>query len=386
MITCEQYEMVDLVVTGDDSRYQLINWMAGFEQYRLVDKQEVLVSYDAQNTIEKQGTQWYVRSNRCLPGLSIYFPATTESDHQNEMTAKKVVAKRYLVCEQFPFGREDTKKNIKNLSDQKANVNTSVTVVLMDLPRRFGSTDDTPPETGLKQAIEEYKTAHISVMVARDSTDLLRVLNCTESLSAIWDRNITEDLKSLKDEIDMIEVYYRYDTLEDFSLEEYAILSHDTRDKICSFRSVQRFQKKNLLENFEQALYEIFFPADKQNGLYQVVKFYRELLPPSLISESMAEQDCADLAEEIRNTLEKRVKYEKHMLNAKLGKSGKFSKPFVPKTKDEFDFAIKQPNTPYYGLDVRFWNVVKAFVESEIPSLMKNRAYKRYKQLEESLL
>lgn len=368
MIAFNQRSIPNIVVLGDESRYEFLRWIIGGGLPGHFQDTPIWVTYGTSLGIEQHDQELLIHTTKCLPGVTMYF--SENEGWSNQITVSKDT--RFILFEQFPFRRDDTRQRIQALLRQDS-IN-SMTMILMDLPRRHGSTDDTPSETGLIHSFNSYKADHVSVEIANDPKDVSRILNKQELFSVVWDRNIASNLQSLKKRIDDVKYDYEYDTLVDFEMGKTAILSLDTQEKICSFTAVQKYQKDCIWKNFEQVLYKIFFPKRDNGGLHPVATLYSDVLASNNISEPFAKKDSEYLLAELKMSLKR-----------KISESMTELPPLLPQTKESYNNAIKCKSSAYYCVDIRFWNIVTKFVKEDIPSILVNRLNKRYQQLEETL-
>lgn len=370
MSTQTQYAVPDWIATGDASRYQFLNWITGSCASESLLHQSVWVQYGDCVSIDKKDDGWWVYTDRILPDMTIYFQGAEDGVTSSSPEIETASSTKYLVFEEFPFRRADTEDGIHRI--QNSNAATPVLTVLMDLPRRHGSTDDSPPETGINIAQNRYCEAKLPYFIARNATDVLKILNWHERLSDSWERKAAKALQTLRERIDESEYDYQF-VLEDFKTGKTGILSLDSFKDICSFHSVKKHRQPFIWDNFTQETVKRFFPASCKGGLYSAVELYCEVLESSPIVTWDIPKDGMLLADDLKSSLIRC-----------LDQQSVRKRRFTSYSEDAFRNAT-QLEGPDAGSIVRFQNAVTSFTEKDVFNILKERLKKRFQQLEEAI-
>lgn len=193
-----QQAVPDWVVIGDGSRYEFLRWILGDKDIDVLRKLTIWLQYGNQYSQRTDGETCWLKSRRMLPGTSCYFPNYLDEECSLNFKVNTVSETRFLVFEEFPFQKEETVQWIDSIRREKG-VDASITVVLVDLPRRYGSTDieHFDPQERIDIVRFHYEQAEklpVAVIIARSQSDVIPILSWRESLGRKWFRKAINEL------------------------------------------------------------------------------------------------------------------------------------------------------------------------------------------------
>lgn len=122
----------DRVLIGGKSRYDFLGWMADLAIQPEWKQKNIWLRYGDKNAVTPDGEERQVSSYRMLPGMTALVPPEGVVPRAAAMKP----GTQLVIFEEFPFGKDSTRKQWKKLSPTHA-----VRVVLVDMPIRSGSTD-----------------------------------------------------------------------------------------------------------------------------------------------------------------------------------------------------------------------------------------------------
>ena len=364
-----QQAVADWVVIGDGSRYEFLRWILGEKDIDVLRKLTIWLQYGSQYSQRTDGETCWLKCRRILPGTSCYFPNFLDEDCSLKFKVNTVSKTRFLVFEEFPFQKEETVQWIDNIRREKG-VDASIVVVLVDLPRRYGSTDiehfDSQERIDIVRShYEQAERLPVTVIVARSQSDVIPILSWRESLGRKWFRKAIKELLELKERVADFEFDYK-ETCFELELGN-AFLSLDTKQEVFSLSAIERYKKPTLWENYTEAILAKAFPSKRLSGLFPTVDLYCEVFDNSPLAVWDKTEDRETCILELKNALR-----EKLMMNQGLYQipSTSLPSPFVGGGEPEHEL----------------WDLVKEFVEADIPMILKHRLSEKYKKLEVTLV
>lgn len=353
-----QLAVPDWIFLGDYSRYVFLKWLTGATQVGELGGLPVWVRYGESVSICQENSSWWITSPRTIPGITLLIPPSEEDLPKFQLQKRT----RFALFEEFPYGKQSTHLVCQLVRRNYAG--SAILVVLMDIPRRQGSTDILRPGEDLQVQYEEYRKCE-NVCLASGTKDVLKVLHWEEGLEQIWRRQASLDLEHMQSLIEDVE--YDYQMLQLDFVE--SVLSEQTMDQVCSFQSVKRSRQSSIWKGYTKAALHQMFPAIGSGGLYPVVELYKEVL--SAFSPNLwdLERDGRELVSAMEGALGT-------VLNAPDLSDIKLE----PQTEDVYYRAVGE-----YKLNGNFRKRLEHFVNQTVFDILKQHLELRYHQLEEAL-
>lgn len=362
----EQYEIPDIAVFGDSSKHILLRWLSGTVRSALPSTGSLWVTFGPHCAINRSNGQWFMTSAFSLPETVVYISGF-EQDLDPTCFSNRT---KFFVLEEFPFRRADTEHCVASLREKHPTA--SIIVVLMDLPRHHGSTDDVSSKDALLQAQESYENAHIPVCIAQNVKDFLSIFHAAECPDAIWRHTLLSDLQELQYRIDDVLLDYEF-LLQDFHTGDKALLSQQSQSRVCSYTTVCRHKKPNVWNAFKDAFKRACFPASKKNGLFPVVALYHDILESSPLTAATASVNTDKFLFSLKNAFEQDLSCPETYPDVLL------------KSEDDFLSSL-QPDGILSGIDIKFWAGAVSFIDEEIPALLQDSLKKVFEPIERILL
>ena len=153
----KQRYLPDWVILGDKSRAVLLDWLLSGTKLIIDENSVIWIRSGIRLSITRQKTHWIIETPMLLPRTTLCFPPV--DGHEFALDTSKRT--RYAVLEEFPF-RKQTSMDLIRRCESHGN---EVLVVLMNLPRRQGSTDLIAPGEDLNQAMEAYRAECCDVSI-----------------------------------------------------------------------------------------------------------------------------------------------------------------------------------------------------------------------------
>ena len=360
-----QQAVPDWVALGDGSRFEFLSWILGEKRIDAKHRWAVWVQYGIQFSQRNEEEACWVKCSRMLPGTSCYFPYLMDGEYLLNSKVNTVSDTKFLIFEEFPFQKEETDQWIDSIRMNKG-VDVSVVVVLVDLPRRYGSTDmeHIDPQERINIARRHYEQSkEIPVIVARSQSDVIPVFNWREPLRKIWDRKARNELQGIKERVDYFHLDYEETCILELQTGD-AFLSLDTRKEVFSLSSIERYKKSTLWENCTEAILAKAFPSNRLSGLFPAVDLYCEVFDRSPLAVWNKAEDRETCVQKLKNAL-----YEKLTRNQGL-----------------YPDSSPAESCSFIGggeLEHKLWNLVEEFVKHDIPEILQLRLIQKYNKLEE---
>ena len=350
-----------LLLLGDKSRFifakKLANLPKDCENFPLL-----LEHGETPAQIQRRDELFCIESFKTPPGIKILLP---KSDDDTWQERYKNFA-RLIIFEEFPLGKDSTQQLIdawRNLPKTRP----PLSLVLMDLIHRQGSTDLDRLDDALIEAEKNYKSQGLDVIIFRTDADAINILHRRESL-------IQKHKKVLSREL--AEIYNRKKYELDFLYEDFLMdcedaggcLSLGAVNKICSFESVKSSDKNSFWEAYNAAALKKLFPAD--TSAKGTLNDLAEICGYILAGDSMPSQKVAQTKAELIRIL------KKNFLSRMVG--GKFSGRVYPHEAQDI-VAYKKltgdKSGRFYGINAEYGRQLRQFVEKDAKEILQLALY-----------
>lgn len=351
----------DCYVFGDNSRYTILEWIVGRRIPQEYREREVCVSYAKEPAVDDTAENVWIHTDRLIPGIIIHFPNLDPFQMPNLPQFS-----RCILVTSWPWDYRDLREMYQY--DLR---NHSAVWVLLDLPRRTGSTDLDSPEQKLKEQCRAFDEEQIPYLVIRNASQIHSVLNWSEPLSGYWSRKCLKYLE-----------FFNFD-IEDFPQPDYEnaledLLSQDAQAKVCSLESVRRYTKPYIWDCYCAAAEDHFFPKNQpkeDDGLYVVISGYRKLLMDQDLAVWDIDKDCEQLWDQL-----------KRRFLETLDKDRRAQIRVSPQLDLALYERIKNSDGPEKQIDQHFWlETVRPFVRETVPDILSDHLKQHYTRLEELL-
>lgn len=357
-----QFAIPDWILLGDYSRRIFLQWLTESSQVLELKDLPLWVRYAETFSIRCGDGAWLIGTPRTIPGTVLLVPLA-DSDLDEYRLLKNT---RFALFEEFPYGKQSSDMTLQHLRQEYES--NSVLVVLMDIPRRQGSTDIDCPGNDLKASYEKYSMdENVCVCTAVDKDDVLQILHWRESSEHMWRRRLEADLNQFLEAVE--DSGYDYEMLYMDFFE--SILSEQTIDKICSFQSVERSRQNSIWNGYTRAAMLQMFPPSASDGLYPVADLYRDTIKEKFPNLNLwdLEKDYLGFVDTMKKALEKALRDPK--LSAITFKSN---------TEEAYLRAVNK-----HKLNVHFRRRLDYFVKTNVPHILGERLKLRYTQIKETL-
>ncbi|MBR0262182.1 MAG: hypothetical protein IJQ85_10380 [Selenomonadaceae bacterium] len=248
-----------LLFLGDKSRFIFSKNLAGnlptdYENFSLLLEHGETISQ-----IQKREELFLIASFKTPPGIKILLPkAEDDSWKENYDNFSRII-----IFEEFPLGKDSTQQLIETWQRLTRN-RPPLTIVVMDLLHRQGSTDLDRLDDAVIEAKKNYESQGLDVIFFRSAADVINVLYRHESLLQKYKKLLSHELEEIYGR--MYELDFLY---EDFLFDcddTGGCLSLSTMNKICSFDSVKFSNKNSFWEAYNEAALKKLFPANTSSA------------------------------------------------------------------------------------------------------------------------
>lgn len=365
-----QRYLPDWVILGEDSpRRIFMDWLLRGTTLSAGEDCTVWIRYGARLSIAGQDSQYVVETPALLPRMTLCFPPKGVPAASLE-TAKGT---KYAVLEEFPFGKQSSMDLLKTLGDG----GREALMVLMDLPRRQGSTDIIPPGEDLDKAVEAYRAERFDVSVLRDAGQLGRVLHWHRPMYDAWVEKMRTYLAEMDERVSDVQYDYRF-LVEDWQ-DDGGPLQEQTMDRLFSYSVSRRERGKSLWDRYAAASIRALFPSSGQGPLTPVEKLYRECLDNPLAFWPV-DADAESFMGELRRLFLKSLEREESTGNYR--RKTRFSGQL-----DEGRYLDLVARSDHQGtaLNAVFSRRIRDYLCDDVKRLLRERLRRRYEQLEEMI-
>lgn len=362
----KQRYLPDWVILGDNSRAVFLDWLLSGAKLRAGENSVIWIRYGIRLSITQQESHWIIETPVLLPRTTLCFPPAAGFESALD-TSKRT---RYAVLEEFPFGKQTSMDLIRRLESH----GNEALVILMDLPRRQGSTDLIAPGEDLHQAMEAYRAEGRDVLIMQDVNNLQCVLHWHRRMYDVWLNKARNYLADLCERIS--EIPYDYPSLEEDWLDDGGPLQEQTMDGLFSYQTSKKEKGNTLWDRYANASRRALFPASAQGPLTPVAKLYQECLDNPLVFWAV-DADVENFMDGLQSIFVK-------MLEKEESKGHYREKTQLPKRLDEDSYlniaALSGSNGT--ALNAIFSQMIKDYLCDGVKGFLQERLQQRYQQLE----
>lgn len=358
----------DWVILGDHSRMILLDWLLSGVKWNHDENSVIWIRYGMKLSIVKQGAQWIIETPVLLPRTTLCLPPSDGFGVTVDTSSRT----RFAVLEEFPFRKQSSMDLVRKLQGDE----NETLVVLMDLPRRQGSTDLIAPGEDVHQAMEAYQAERCNVLTMENTGKLPRMLHWHRPMYDTWVEKFRNDLSDLCERIS--EIPYDYASLEEDWQDDGGLLQEQTMDRLFSYQNAKREKGGSLWDRYAAAAKRAMFPAVGQGPLAPVESLYRDCLDSPLVFWPV-DADAGAFMNDLQNAFLKK-------LEAEEAKGGYRKKTQVSGRLDEetyFGLAARSDgNRSGTALNAVFSQSIKDYLYHDVKRYLQERLERRYKNLE----
>ena len=355
-----------LLLLGDKSRFIFAKNFTGilptdYENFSLILEHGETIS-----RIQRHDEFFRIASFKTPPGIKFMLPKADDESWQEQYENFS----RMVIFEEFPLKKDSTQQLIEawqNLPKSRP----PLTIVIMDLIHRQGSTDLDRLDDAIIETKKNYESQGLDVILFSSEADGVNVFYRHESL-------IQKHKKVLSHELE--EIYNRKKYELDFLYEEFLMdcedaggcLSLFTINKICSFESVRLGNKNSLWEAYNEAALKKLFPTDTsaKGNLNDLVKIYgyiltgdfEELHSSSEMTNLRVKKSKLELAQTLQRTFSARM----------VG--GKFSgyiSPYEINDAVSYKKLTSDRRGRFYGINAEYGRQLRKFIEKDSKEILQ---------------
>ena len=262
-----------LLFLGDKSRYIFAKELTGTLPQNYENFFLRLEHGDKLTEIQQRENFLCVTSFKTPPGIRII----SFSNDYDDWTVHVKKFSRILIFEEFPFEKDSTQQLIETWRGLPKD-RPLLSIVLMDLLHRQGSTDLDRLDDALAAAQKNYAEQELEVIFFRPNTDAVNILYRHESRIARRKKVLSGELEKIYDR--MYELDFLYD---DFVMDcegKGGCLSLNATNGICSFDSVRLHNKDSVWDCYNAAALKRLFPSDSfgKGNLNDLMEIYAYIL------------------------------------------------------------------------------------------------------------
>lgn len=356
----------NLLLLGDKSRYifaKMIIEMLPIDY----EKDSILIEHGSTKyQVQGKDENLYINSFKMPSGISLYLLKSDDSSWQDDYNSFS----RIIVFEEFPMSKDSTQQLIDYWNILPKN-RPPLTIVIMNLPHRQGSTDLDRIDDAIISAKDNYESQGLDVILFNSDADFMNVLYQHESL-------IQKHKKFLSSELEKI---YEREYELDFLYDDFIMDCNDSGgclnlfaiNRICSFDSVKLSNKNSFWDAYNDLALKNLFPSDTSDkgNLNYLSKIQSYILTGDFDGKVSSSE-----------ILERRVSQQKAELILSLQRSflsfmsgGKFSMPVSTyETRDIFTYKklTSDRNGRFYGINAEYSRKLRDFVEDESKKILKS--------------
>ena len=257
---------------GDSVRYYFVNHLI-FEKDRTIDlgkvRHSMIIDYGKEFKSQFSGEVMKVISPNALPATDIHVPLLNDEIFDLNVTERgELLTKFYLFVEFPPL----TRSNIEFLNKfSKVYPKDDITVVFVDLGRRFASTD--LKRKNSVDLTEEYKKLGFAVVSVKKD-NLQNLFGCYGYTRNKFIRILRYNINELRDRANKY-LSFEIEEIIEF-LPSNGILSHNKKKKICSYTSKMNTIKKAWLKYCDEAE-RVLFEGEKK-GIGPFLELYGQII------------------------------------------------------------------------------------------------------------
>lgn len=266
----------DRVLIGGKSRYDFLGWMADLAIQPEWKQKNIWLRYGDKNAVTPDGEERQVSSYRMLPGMTALVPPEGVVPRAAAMKP----GTQLVIFEEFPFGKDSTRKQWKKLSPTHA-----VRVVLVDMPIRSGSTDldANKVENDAQSQCERYRKEGMDAVCIQPpekggAVSAAAVLGGSDSFRLQWKRKFKDKLEWVSLQPDIMKGDWN------FPLDDSAMTK-----EVLSFEAFQRSGQMSFWRAYALQTEKLLFQNEsdflsKAKGYYERFEL-NTILKPSVWDE-----------------------------------------------------------------------------------------------------
>lgn len=347
-----------LLLLGDKSRFIFAKKFTGalppdYENFSLL-----LEHGEPAAQIQRREEFFRIESFRTPPGIKFML---LKFDDESWREQYKNFS-RLIIFEEFPLKKDSTQQLIEAWRNLPRN-RPPLSIVIMDLIHRQGSTDLDRLDDAIIEAKKDYEAQGLDVIFFRSDADAVNIFYRHESL-------IQKHKKVLSHELE--EIYNRKNYELDFLYEDFLFdcedaggcLSLSAISKICSFESVKSGNKNSIWEAYNEAAIKKLFPSDvfAKGNLNELVKIYGYILTGDFEGQ--------DLTSDKTNLRVRKAKLEltqtlqrKFLSRMVVGKFSAYVSPYEVRDAVSYKKLTSDRNGKFYGINAEYGRQLRRFVE-----------------------
>lgn len=353
----------NFLFVGDKSRFIFTKAITGILPPNYEDISLILEHGTTATQLKNRENFCAVTSFKIPPGIKIYLLKAEDESWQDDFEKFSQI----FLFEEFPFEKDSTRQ-ITDTWRTLTKVRPPLTIVIMDLAHRQGSTDLDRLDDAIIEAKKNYEMQDFNIVFFRSPADIINILYCHETLIQKYKKILSSELEEIYDRM------YELDSLyEDFIMDcndAGGCLSLPTLNKICSFESVKSINSNSFWEAYNYAALKKLFPDNSlaKGILNDLVKICNYILTGDFDSKisvdenSRIEQTKLDLIKDLKN------RFKSFM------EDGKFSG--MVSSYEAYDIltykkATSDRNGRFYGINAKYERCFKDFVEKAAKEILQ---------------
>ena len=315
-------------------------------------------------------TQLKNRENFCAvsnfkipPGMKIYLLKAEDESWKDDFEKFS----QLFLFEEFPLEKDSTQQLIDTWNALPKN-RPPLTIVIMDLAHRQGSTDLDRLDDAIIEAKKNYESKGFSVVFFRSSADVINILHRHESLIRKYKKNLDAELKEINDR--MYDLDFLYDEFVIDCNAAYGCLSLSSLNKICSFDSVKSTNRNTFWEAYNDAALKRLFPTDSfaKGNFNDLAKIYNYILTgdfdskSSVAQNSRIEQTKLELMHVLKNSFQSFMDE---------GKFANMTYSYEASNILSYKKSTGEKTGRFYGINAEYGRNLKTFVEKSAKEILR---------------
>lgn len=355
-----------LLFLGDKSRYIFAKELTGvlppdYENYSLILEHGETVS-----EVQKRENFLRLSSFKTPPGIKIFLSKADEVTTQ----AEQGKFSRLIVFEEFPFKKDSTQQLIEtwqNLPRSKP----PLSIVVMDLFHRQGSTDLDRLDDTILEAQRSYEAQELDVILFRSAADVIDVLHHHESLISKHKKVLSNELAQIHERL--YELDFLYDDFIMDCNDKGGCLSLAAVNGICSFDSVKLSGKNSFWEAYNEAALKKLFPSDTsvKGYLNDLIKIYSYVLKGDGATNFSASRQANNLIEQGKAELAQ-ILIKSFLAYMSSRKFADYVSPYEFRDIVSYKKLTGDRNGRFYGINAEYKQRLSKFVEQETKIILKS--------------
>lgn len=362
----------NLLFIGDKSRFIFAKTITGilppdYENFSLF-----LEHGETMSRIQSKENLFNIASFRTPPGIKISLLKGEDESWKDSFEKFS----RIILFEEFPLKKDSTQQLIEIWNNLPKN-RPPLTIVIMDLVHRQGSTDLDHIDDAVIEAKKNYESQGFNVIFFRSSADVINILHQHESLIQKHKKFLSNDLEKIYDRMYELDFFY-----DDFIMDcndAGGCLSLSTLNKICSFESVKSSNRNSFWEAYSDAALKKIFPSDSfaKGNFNDLIKICNYILTGNFegkISSQRVEQTKLYLMRVLK------IKFSDYMSGGRF--SGNVS-AYESHDVIAYKKLTSDRNGRFYGINAEYGRRLRNFVEKDAKKILKSTLDDYIKSFEE---